>query len=140
VYGVMLGFAYYWPQEHIYIWGVIPIQARWFVLLMTAFSLFGGFTGSEDGVAHFAHLGGFFGGFLYLRSLGNRPMTEQTQAPADVQEKQEINLEQWLTIPKEKLHPVNREELERILRKLQETGVRSLTSGEITFLNRFSSQ
>src|ERR1041385_5898318 len=28
VYGVMLGFARYWPREPLYIWGVLPVEAR----------------------------------------------------------------------------------------------------------------
>jgi Rhomboid family len=28
VFGVMLAFAWFWPREKIYIWGVIPVEAR----------------------------------------------------------------------------------------------------------------
>src|SRR5438105_718979 len=42
VFGVMLGFAYYWPREPIYVWGIFPIQARWLVMGMTALSIYGG--------------------------------------------------------------------------------------------------
>ena len=27
VFGVLLGFAMFWPRERIYIWGVLPVQA-----------------------------------------------------------------------------------------------------------------
>ena len=49
VFGVMLGYARYWPRALMYIWGVVPIQARWFVVGMTALSLFGGFGGVQAG-------------------------------------------------------------------------------------------
>ncbi|NIR43976.1 MAG: hypothetical protein GWN71_19620, partial [Gammaproteobacteria bacterium] len=45
VFGVLLGFARYWPREQIYIWGVLPVEARWLVVAMTALALFGGFGG-----------------------------------------------------------------------------------------------
>ncbi|MDH3252462.1 MAG: rhomboid family intramembrane serine protease, partial [Ignavibacteria bacterium] len=67
VYGVLIGFAYYWPRDQILIWGIIPVQARWLVAGMTVLSLWGGFGGGGDGIAHFAHLGGFAGGYLFLK-------------------------------------------------------------------------
>ena len=42
VFGVLLGFARYWPNEPIYIWGVLPVQARWLIIFLAAFSLYGG--------------------------------------------------------------------------------------------------
>jgi membrane associated rhomboid family serine protease len=67
VYGVMLGFAMNWPDVPIYIWGIFPVPAKVLVGLFAAFSLYSGITGRDAGVAHFAHLGGFAAGYLYLR-------------------------------------------------------------------------
>lgn len=72
VFGVMLAFAWYWPDERIFLWGVLPVPARVLVIGTTAMALFGGFGGGRDGVAHFAHLGGYAGAFLYLRWLEDR--------------------------------------------------------------------
>src|SRR5690606_22835953 len=63
VFGVMLAFAWFWPDERIFIWGVLPVPARGMVIGTTVLALFGGFSGSRDGVAHFAHLGGYVGAF-----------------------------------------------------------------------------
>jgi membrane associated rhomboid family serine protease len=38
-----------------------------FVFVYAALELFLGVTGTQEGVAHFAHLGGLVGGFLMLR-------------------------------------------------------------------------
>jgi membrane associated rhomboid family serine protease len=67
VYGVMLAFAMHWPDSPIYIWGIFPIQAKWLVGIIAAFSLMSAFNGRADGVAHFAHLGGFVAAFLYVK-------------------------------------------------------------------------
>jgi membrane associated rhomboid family serine protease len=67
VYGVMLAFAMNWPDMPIYIWGIFPVKAKYLVMVLAAFALFSAYTGSQDGVAHFAHLGGFAAGFLYLK-------------------------------------------------------------------------
>lgn len=71
VYGVMLAYAMYWPDNPIYIWGILPVKAKWLVLAFVALDLFGALRpGSVDGVAHFAHLGGFAAGFAYLKAGG----------------------------------------------------------------------
>ena len=45
--------------------GLVPIQNRWFIAIMTAIELFMGFF-IIDGVAHFAHLGGMLIGLLII--------------------------------------------------------------------------
>src|SRR5690606_20710619 len=45
VYGVLLAFAYYWPRQPIYIWGILPVEAGWLVIIMTAMSLYSGLGG-----------------------------------------------------------------------------------------------
>lgn len=138
VYGIMLGFAYFWPREKIFIWGVFPVESRWLVVVMTGFSLYGGFGGSGDGVAHFAHLGGFVGGFLFLRFVDKHTRGAQYQQQFISAQPSSTDIERWSKIRREGLHEVNREELDRILTKLNTTGAEGLTPTEIAFLNRFS--
>ena len=138
VYGVMLGFAYYWPKELLYVWGMFPVQARWLVAAMTALSLFGGFGIGSAGIAHFAHLGGFVGGFLYLRWIDSSVRAAQSQRKVEVKTISEANIKKWSTIDREKLHSVNREEYDRIWGKINATGAGSLTPSEQEFMERFS--
>lgn len=145
VFGVQLGFAYFWPRQPIYIWGVIPIEARWLVLIMTVFSLWMGAKGGGS-VAHFAHLGGFLGGFLYLRWLENhqqaplREWRKRMQPAAPRREPASKAVERWSKIKRDDLHEVNRGELDRILDKISASGVASLTPSEREFLDRFSAR
>lgn len=142
VFGVMLGFAYYWPRDQILIWGIIPVEARWMVAGMTALALFGGFTGG-GGIAHFAHLGGFLGGWLCLKWFEARSPSrtfKRKMAPPPPREPAESSLTRWKRIRRENLHEVNRTELDRILDKISAQGVESLTPGDREFLERFSSR
>jgi len=66
VFGVLLAFAYLFPQARLMIMVPIPIPARIAAIGYLAIELFSGVTGREPGVAHFAHLGGAFIGFLLL--------------------------------------------------------------------------
>ncbi len=138
IYGVFLGFARYWPREVIRIWGIIPIEARWMVVLMTLLSLYGGLGLSVDNIAHFAHLGGFVGAYLYLRWL-ERSLSRRTtsHSPAAAQATK-ADAERWAKIDRENLHEVNREELDRIRKKIDGQGVATLTESERQFMNRFS--
>jgi membrane associated rhomboid family serine protease len=138
IFGVMFGFAYLWPREHVYIWAILPVEARWMVVGMTILSLMGGFGLGDMGVAHFAHLGGFLGGFIVMKMAGVRPYHAILKAmPAPALPK--IDVTRWSGIRREELHPVNREEYDRIWAKLASAGVESLSPSEVAFLDRFSS-
>jgi membrane associated rhomboid family serine protease len=139
VFGVSFAFAYFWPRDRIYIWGVLPIEARWLVVLTTAIAIFGGFTGAQSGVAHFAHLGGYAGGWAYLwwmnrrATAGRRAWQQKVSAPAATVDSRRI-----ATIDLSRVHPVNRDEVNRILDKVNRSGLESLTSEERTFLSHFA--
>lgn len=75
VFGLLLAYALYFPNRVIsFIFlPFIRIPARTFVFGYGAIELFLGVTGTAAGVAHFAHLGGLFGGWLgvqYFRGRG----------------------------------------------------------------------
>jgi membrane associated rhomboid family serine protease len=67
VFGVLLAFALFHPRERVIILPIpIPLPAWLFVTLYGGLELFLGVTGAQEGVAHFAHLGGMLGGALLL--------------------------------------------------------------------------
>jgi membrane associated rhomboid family serine protease len=68
VFGILLCFGMLFPQRRIMLlFPPIPMQARTFVFVYAALELFLGVTGTAQGVAHFAHLGGLLGGWLVYR-------------------------------------------------------------------------
>ena len=141
VYGVMFAFAYYWPREVVHIWGVLPVEVRWLVVALTMFSLVSGFSGAGDGIAHFAHLGGMAGAWIYLKVMERTSGARRFQARAVVVPPAVSSasaVARWSHIQREGLHPVNLEELDRVMAKLQREGVARLTDGEKEFLERFS--
>jgi membrane associated rhomboid family serine protease len=138
IYGVMLAFARFWPRDQIYIWGILPVEARWLVVGYTLISLFGGFGGGAGNVAHFAHLGGFAGAFLYLTFLernqgAKRFKREATAAPPVI----DSTVKNWRNVDRGAIHAVNKEEVDRILDKISATGLASLTPQERLFLSNF---
>jgi membrane associated rhomboid family serine protease len=74
VFGLLLAYAIYFPHSRIMlIFPPIPMPARVFVVVYAVLELFLGVTGTEEGVAHFAHLGGLVGGFIMLRYWRSTP-------------------------------------------------------------------
>ena len=73
VFGLLLAFGMRYPDVRLLLlFPPIPIKAKWFVLAYGLIELFAGVTGTENGVAHFAHLGGMLTGYLLLRGGGLR--------------------------------------------------------------------
>ncbi|MEN8144793.1 MAG: rhomboid family intramembrane serine protease [Gemmatimonadota bacterium] len=147
IYGVVLGYARFWPHDRIYIWAILPVEARWLVIGGTVLSLWGIFLlvsgAGAGGVAHHAHLGGFAGAYLYLR------YREHTSPAAKFKKKVEGGtrkgrnydrqaMERWSRIDPESLHEVNREALRAVMEKLSKEGIGSLSQREREFLDRFS--
>jgi len=68
VFGVLLAFGMLFPRRIVMLLiPPIPLPARWFVIIYGLIELFLGVTGTQSGVAHFAHLGGLAGGFFLLQ-------------------------------------------------------------------------
>ncbi|TAF47436.1 MAG: rhomboid family intramembrane serine protease [Sphingobacteriales bacterium] len=68
VFGILLAFGMLFPNVMIYVYFFLPIKAKYFVILYSAFELFNGFANNPgDNVAHFAHLGGMIIGFLLIK-------------------------------------------------------------------------
>lgn len=66
VFGLLLAFGMMYPNAQIYVYFLLPIKAKWFVMIYGGLELLYGVMGSADGVAHFAHLGGMLFGFLLI--------------------------------------------------------------------------
>lgn len=66
VFGMLLAFGMMFPNSMIYLYFFLPMKAKWFVIIYGVIELFYGVTGSADGVAHFAHLGGMLFGFILI--------------------------------------------------------------------------
>lgn len=136
VFGVQLAFAKFWPRDRILIWGIVPVEARWLVVGTTVLALYGGFSGG-GGVAHFAHLGGYVGAYLYLKWVESRAPVKQWQKKVVGPAPSTIPIGDYKRVDLNKVHEANRDEVNRILDKINAKGLNSLTTQERTFLQHF---
>jgi len=69
VFGLLLAYGICFPERIIVLLiPPVPLPAWLFVTLYAVIELTLGVTGSQEGVAHFAHLGGMVGGYLVIRN------------------------------------------------------------------------
>lgn len=68
LFGLLLAFGMIYPNRTIIpLFPPIPMKAKFFVALYGGLELLLGVTGTQSGIAHFAHLGGMIGGYLMIR-------------------------------------------------------------------------
>ena len=148
VYGVMLAFAWYWPDEPIYVFPLPePVAAKWLVVFAVLLSLvLALIPGLQPGVAHVAHLGGFATAFLWLRAdawrlaraerrLRASPERGVLVHPAALTARRGSN-----ETPKAQARSPERShaEIDRVLDKISASGLASLTPAERRFLAEMS--
>ncbi|MGI9141304.1 MAG: rhomboid family intramembrane serine protease [Gemmatimonadaceae bacterium] len=76
VYGVMLAFAIRWPDEEVFVFGLIPMKTKWFVGWMVVVNLALAVASQRDGaggsgIAAVAHLGGLVFAWVYIKGPGS---------------------------------------------------------------------
>ncbi len=75
VYGVLVAFAMLYPQARLtLIFPPVTLDAKWWVIIFVGIELVTGITGTQMGIAHFAHLGGALFGFLLIRYWQRKQM------------------------------------------------------------------
>ncbi len=68
VFGLLFAFGYYFPNMELYIYGILPLKAKYLVAGYALLELSLGVANSAgDNIAHFAHIGGMIFAFLMLR-------------------------------------------------------------------------
>jgi hypothetical protein len=110
-------------------------------------SLWSGLTGSQSGIAHFAHLGGLATGFVYLKVRDWRKGSAKRAFKRKLERAQggqvgvmgdRTAVRRWESIDVESLHELNRTEVVQLLEKARTGGVRTLTLEERQFLDRMA--
>jgi membrane associated rhomboid family serine protease len=85
IFGILLAYAMFFPRDRMIIIPIpVPISARTMVIIYGAISLLAGVTGTMQGVAHFAHLGGMLFGWLLLQYWGGKPPFRKKKRKPDL--------------------------------------------------------
>lgn len=74
IYGIIIAFAMIFPEARLtLIFPPVTLSAKWMAIIFIGIELITGITGTQAGVAHFAHLGGALIGWLLIWWWFKRP-------------------------------------------------------------------
>lgn len=65
IYGLLLAYGLLFPERVLYLYFIIPIKAKYCVLIFGALELFA-LMGTTSNINHYAHLGGIFFGLMWF--------------------------------------------------------------------------
>ncbi|MGE5176829.1 MAG: rhomboid family intramembrane serine protease [Hyphomicrobiales bacterium] len=69
IYGLLAAYGLLFPDREILLYFLLPIKAKYFVLILGLIAFWSSLSSSGDGIAHIAHLGGMLFGWLYIAGL-----------------------------------------------------------------------
>lgn len=142
IYGVLIAFGMMFPDRPIFVYFLLPIRARYFVLIYICLELYAGINSSPDGIAHFAHLGGAAVGYAYIlidrRRLPFQKLFEQRRGQSAAtgrfsrysrDESGRISEASYRDLH-EMDEGLNQQRVDEILDKISQNGYQSLTDEE----------
>jgi membrane associated rhomboid family serine protease len=145
VLGVAVAFAMFWPDAELIVFPIpVPIKARTLVIGLVALDLLGSQLWPSDGIAHVAHVGGALFGYLFFRvqSLSRGSPTPPARPVERVVMVQSGSAEPDQRTPVTPMRQRRRvdsdpvaAEVDRVLDKISEKGISSLTPAERRFLD-----
>jgi membrane associated rhomboid family serine protease len=145
VLGVAVAFAIFWPDAELIVFPIpVPIKARTLVIGLVILDIVGSQLWPNDGIAHIAHVGGALFGYLFFRiqSLSRHSPSQAAQAVERVVMVQSGSSEPDRRTPVTPMRPRRRvdadpvaAEVDRVLDKISEKGISSLTAAERRFLD-----
>lgn len=146
VLGVALAFALRWPDAEILLFPIpVPIKAKWLVIFFAALDLLPAVFRINDGIAHFAHLGGLLFGFLYIK--GEDAVVRRARLAMRRAAERRPKRPRRRSLPAAPERPVSHRrprtvesELDRVLDKISASGLDSLTPEERRVLDEASRQ
>jgi membrane associated rhomboid family serine protease len=168
VFGVMTAYMMQWPDEEVFLLFVMPVRVRTLVIGLVAVNLAVGLLGTGDGinVVYLAHVGGAIAGYVYMRMAMSSGMDQVRQRVANLPDADEppraiprsmprrergdevddivakskaIAAKRMTSLtPSSRRREARAEELNRVLDKISQHGIESLTSDERKVLEEMS--
>jgi len=157
IFGVMLAMAMLNPnREYMMLFFPVPIKCKTLIIVFAVIEVLSEY-GNSGNIAHLAHLGGFVGAYFYLKLFCSRvlswdpldlffapskprpgappPGWEIHNPPNNHYNPKDIDYQSYRQDP-----PVSRQEIDRILDKLSQQGINSLTADETATLKKAREQ
>ncbi len=169
VFGVMLAMAMLDPnQEYLILFLPVPIKCKTLIVVYALLEIISEYSGAKGNVAHLAHLGGFVGGYIFLKAFCSQyikwdPLAflsagasrRQSSPPPgwgfaedknndkkrdfDPRRPMDQNAKSFSS-NNYRNEAVSPKEIDRLLDKISQSGINSLTADELANLRRAREQ
>lgn len=148
--GVFVAYYKFFPDRVILMFFVIPMRIKHAMWVMIALDIL--FANSGDMIAHFAHLGGVVGGFLYMAVYQNGPKVlyhsplsaifrlfsrnpeKYNRESSETRSYRSGRIEEPEILEGEVFYVDEQKRMDEILKKVERSGIQSLTESEREFL------
>jgi membrane associated rhomboid family serine protease len=145
IYGVMIAFAAMFPDRYIFLYFLIPVKVKYFVIILIVFGVMS--VGGQGNVANLAHLGGAVAGYLYIlydrrrltrgRSQGtfqswmsSAPWSRPTSSAGDVVDAKVFDINESKSFESKQKPDELQISIDEILDKISRSGYQSLSDEE----------
>ena len=66
IYGLLLAYGFTYPNQMVYLYGLVPIKVKYMVLGLGAIAFFASLSASQSNVSHITHLSGMIIGLIFI--------------------------------------------------------------------------
>ena len=133
VYGILMAYGLMFPNRTVYLYFVVPIKVKWFVLFIGAIAFFSS-TGTGSDISHLTHLSGMIIGYIYLKS--NR----RWHSLSFMFRKSVGDIGYWIDEKKQAKRWKFQCEVDRILDRINKIGYENLSENEKNLLYKASKE
>ena len=150
VLGVGVAYAMLWPDAELLVFPLpTPVKARTFIVVVIGLDIVFSQVTPRDGIAHLAHVGGAAFGYLFFRL---QALSRRSPHPPPRAVERVVMVQSGAAEPEHRTPPVPirprrhagadpvAAEVDRVLDKISEQGIDSLTAAERRFLDEVSRQ
>jgi len=145
IYGVLIAFAAMFPERYIFLYFLIPVKVKYFVIILIVFGVMS--VGGQGNVANLAHLGGAVAGYLYIlydqrrltrgrsaRSfqswMASAPWSRPTSSAGEVMDAKVFDINESKSFEPRDTQLDSQKRIDEILDKISRSGYQNLTEEE----------
>ncbi len=127
IYGILIAYGMLFPNRTVYLYFLIPIKVKWLVLIIGGVAFFSSFNDMSN-ISHMTHLSGMLIGYVYLKKEW------QWSRLSILFRKKVIDVKSAREDRKIRHIQAAQQDLDRILDKINESGMDSLNEEEKNIL------
>ncbi|MFL3051402.1 MAG: rhomboid family intramembrane serine protease [Candidatus Neomarinimicrobiota bacterium] len=128
VYGILLAYGLTFPNRYVYLYFLIPVKVKFFVIVIGGIAFFSSIGAGSSGVSHLTHLSGMLIGLGYLKSNYKLDMVK------NILVKQKDEIRHRIIKNKRRRDEDLRFEVDQLLDRINEVGYDGLSDKQKKFL------